>query len=315
MNTLRKTLVGLALAGITLCAALPAHADNRIKAVVNGEPVTTNEVQQRARFLHLIARDQPNATVETNALEELIDEKLRFQEAKRRKMIIPEQQVDGALMNIALRVHMTPQQLVAGLQQAGVETATLRNRLRGQIIFQQMVMGRFDATVNVSDQDVVKALEDKQGKDGKTQQGTGTSNEYSVQQIIFVVAGGAGRPGLDGRMREAEQLRAKFSGCGNIIAEAHAYKETVVKNLGRRTDEELPQAFVPMLGQTPVGKLTKPQVTPNGVEMLAVCEKREVAGDLLERAKVVDNLREQKGQLLARQLNQDLRKFAVIEYK
>jgi hypothetical protein len=49
--------------------------------------------------------------------------------------------------------------------------------------------------------------------------------------------------------------------------------------------------------------------------MLAVCDKREVKGDLLERAKVVDSLREQKGQLVARQLNQDLRKYAVIQYK
>lgn len=314
MKTFHSTLMGLALAGLAMIAALPAAAEG-IKAVVNGEPVTANEVQQRARFLHLIQRDLPNATVETNALEELIDEKLRFQEAKRRKLTISESQVEGALANIAARVHLTPAQLVAGLQQAGVDPATLRNRLRGQIIFQQMVMGRFDASSAVSDQDVVKALQDKESKDGKTPEGTGTSNEYAVQQIIFVVAASSGKSGVDARMREAEKLRSTFSGCENIQTESHAFKETVVKNLGRRTEEELPQAFVAMLGQTPVGKLTKPQLTPNGVEMLAVCDKREVKGDLLERAKVVDSLREQKGQLVARQLSQDLRKYAVIQYK
>jgi peptidyl-prolyl cis-trans isomerase SurA len=314
MKKFRSTLLGIALAGLATIASLPAYAEG-IKAVVNGEPVTANEVQQRARFLHLIQRDIPNATLESNALEELIDEKLRFQEAKRRKLTISDQQVEGALGNIAARVHLSSAQLVAGLQQSGIDPATLRNRLRGQIIFQQMVMGRFDASSAVSDQDVVKALQEKEGKDGKTSQSTGMSNEYAVQQIIFVVPAAAGKGGAESRMREAEKLRSSFSGCENIQAETHAFKETVVKNLGRRTDEELPQAFVAVLGQTPVGKLTKPQITPNGVEMLAVCDKREVKGDLLERAKVVDSLREQKGQLVARQLNQDLRKYAVIQYK
>ncbi len=314
MKKFRSMLLSLALAGLATITSLPAYAEG-IKAVVNGEPVTANEVQQRARFLHLIQRDLPNATLESNALEELIDEKLRFQEAKRRKMAISDQQVEGALANIAARVNMSSAQLVAGLQQSGIDPATLRNRLRGQIIFQQMVMGRFDASTAVSDQDVVKALQEKEGKDGKMPGGPGMSNEYAVQQIIFVVPASAGKAGAEGRMREAEKLRSSFSGCANIQAEAHAFRETVVKNLGRRTDEELPQAFVAVLGQTPVGKLTKPQITPNGVEMLAVCDKREVKGDLLERAKVVDSLREQKGQLVARQLNQDLRKYAVIQYK
>jgi peptidyl-prolyl cis-trans isomerase SurA len=133
--------------------------------------------------------------------------------------------------------------------------------------------------------------------------------------VIFVVPASAGKGGMEARMKEAEQLRSKFSGCANLAAEAHAYKETVVKNLGKRTQDELPANFVPLLTDVPAGKMTKPTAAPEGVEMLAVCEKNEVAGNLVERSKVEDSLRQQQGEVMARQYTQELRRFAVIEYK
>ena len=301
-------------AGLTLATAAPSLAQSRIKAVVNNEPVTSNEVAQRARFLHLVSRDTPNATLETTALEELIDEKLRFQEAKRRNMNVSDGQINAAFANIGARVHLTPPQLVQALSQSGVDVSTLRNRLRGQIIWQQLVMGRFKQSVNISDQDVVQALQKEAVKSGKAVQDQQT-NEYTIQQVIFVVPSADGKAGLDRRTKEAEQMRAKFSGCADIGPQARAYRETVVKNLGKRTDDELPPAFLPLLGETPAGKLTKPVAMPDGVSMLAVCEKREVAGNLVARSKVEDDLRQKQGDVLARQYGQELRRFAVIEYK
>jgi len=305
--------VAAMLAGLMLGAATPGLAQSQIKAVVNNEPVTSNEVAQRARFLHLVERDVPNATLESNALEELIDEKLRFQEAKRHNITVPETAVNAAFASIGARVHLTPEQLTQALGQSGVEVSTLRNRLRSQIIFQQLVMGRFKQSVNVSDQDVVQALQKEAVKSGKSVQDQQT-NEYTIQQIIFVVAAST-KGGAEARQHEAEQLRAKFNGCADIIAQAHSYRETVVKNLGIRTEDELPPAFVPLLAETPAGKLTKPVVTPEGVSMLAVCEKREVAGNLVARNKVEDDLRQQQGEVVARQYTQELRRFSVIQYK
>ncbi len=304
----------MAVAGLGLASNSSAMAQTRIKAVVNNEPVTTNEVQQRARFLHLIAHDTPNATLEATALEELVDERLRFQEAKRRKIEVSEAQVDAAFANIGARVHLTPDQLRQALGQSGIEVATLRQRLKGQILWQQMVMQRFQQSVSVSDQDVVKALQKQGIKEGAAAPDQQT-NEYSIQEIVFVVPASAGKAGLDARIREAEQMRAKFTGCDTLLEQAKAYKETVVKNMGKRTEDELPPIFVPLLTDTPAGKLTKAVPTPQGAEMLAVCDKRVVAGNLVERSKVENEIREQQGQVLARQYTQELRRFAVIEYK
>ncbi len=314
MKTMKILLAAGMFIGLALLTANPGMAQSRIKAVVNNEPVTSNEVAQRARFLHLVSRDTPNATLESNALEELIDEKLRFAEAKRRNIQVPEAQVDAAFASIGSRVHLSPDQLKQALGQSGVDVATLRSRLRAQIVWQTMVMQRFKQSVNVSDQDVVQALQKEAAKDGKTPQDQQT-NEYTIQMVIFVVSAASGKSGAEARQREAEQLRAKFNGCADLATQARAFKETVVKNLGKRTEDELPPNFLPLITGVPAGKMTKSVVSPEGIEMLAICEKREVAGNLIERAKAEDSLREQQGAVLARQYTQELRRFAVIEYK
>ena len=314
MMTIKTLAAAVVFAGLAILTATPSLAQSRIKAVVNSEPVTSNEVIQRAHFLHLVSKDVPNATLESTALEELIDEKLRFAEAKRHNIQVPEAQLNAAFANIGTRVHLSSEQLTQALSQSGVDVSTLRQRLRSQIVWQQLVLQRFQQTVNVSDQDVVKALQAQAAKSGKATQDQQT-NEYSIQDVIFVVPAAAGKGGMDARQREAEQFRAKFTGCTDIVGQAHAYKETVVKNMGKRTEDELPATFAPLLAETAAGKLTKPIVTPQGVEMLAVCEKREVAGNLVERSKIEGDLREQQGQVLARQYAQELRRFAVVEYK
>ena len=292
----------------------PVQAQSSIKAVVNSEPVTTNEVNQRARFLHLVSRDTPNAVLVQQATEELIDEKLKFQEAKRHKIEVPPAQVDAAFASIAGRTKLSPQQLTAALAQSGIEANTLKTRLKAQIAWQQLVVGRFRQSVTISDQDVVRALQKQAAKDPKAPQSDQT-NEYTIQQVIFVVPASAGKAGVEARMKEAEQFRAKFAGCATIAEQARAFRETVVKNLGKRTEDEIPGAFQALLNDTPAGKTTKAVPTPNGAEVLAVCEKKEIHANLMARSKVEEDLREKEGQVMARQYIQELRRFAVIEYK
>lgn len=307
----------VALAGL---APSPARAQSSIKIVVNGEPITTNEINQRARFLRLVARDAGGSQLQRMAADELVEEKLKLQEAKRLKINVTEQQVDAAVASIAQRVKLAPAQFAQALGQQGIDVTTLRNRLRAQIVWQQMVLARFSRTVSISDGQIVEAIEKQRqeaaakGKPDANAAGPRTTAEYALQQVTFVVpqAETALRPA---RMKEAEALRAKVTGCDSLVQAAKAYKETIVKSVGRRTEDELPDQFRGLLADTAVGKLTKPTQTPVGIEMLAVCEKREIQADLMGRSKVEGDLREKEGQIMARQYIGELRRIAVIDYK
>jgi peptidyl-prolyl cis-trans isomerase SurA len=290
-----------------------AFAQSSIKVVVNGEAITSNEIASRARFLRMVDRSTTNASVTRAAMEELVEEKLKLQEAKRVGVEVQPAQVEAAFATIAQRIKITPAQLAQGLSQQGISPETLKTRIKTQIIWQQLVAGRFSKQLSISDSQIVDALAKKDGAKAIDEATKGTTAEYTIQQVILIVRSKGGDAGA--RMHEAEALRGHVSGCNGLVAAVKPIKEALVKNLGKRTADELPENFREELAKLEVGKLSKPNRTPLGVEMLMICDKRDVSGDFSIRSKVEQELRNKEGEVYSRRYMNDLRRIAVIEYK
>lgn len=303
-------LAGATIAFLTSTAEVSAQS---IRVVVNGEAVTSNEIATRARFLRMVERNTTGASVERSAMEELVDERLKLQEAKRVGIEVSQAQVENAFAGIASRLKITPAQLAQGLAAQGVSAETVKSRIRTQMVWQQLVVGRFSTSISISDSQIVDALAKKDGGKAASDGSTGTTAEYTIRQIILIVPAKGGDAGA--RTREAEALRGRASGCEALVDTVKPIKEAMVKNLGKRTADELPEAFRDELSKTPVGKLTKPSRTAVGVEMLMICEKRDLSGDFSVRSKVEDELRNKEGEVFSRRYMNDLRRIAVIEYK
>ena len=312
----RATAFAGILVGATIAFAastLGALAQTAIRVVVNGEAITSNEIASRARFLRIVDRSTTGASVERAAMEELVEERLKLQEAKRVGLEVSQAQVDGAFAGIAQRMKITPAQLGQALSAQGISPDTLKTRLRTQMVWQQLVVGRFSKSINISDSQIVDALSKKDGGKGKEAAASGSTEEYTIQQVILIVPAKGGDAAA--RTREAEALRSRVDGCDGIVDAVKPMKEALVKNLGKRTADELPEQFREELGKMPVGKLSKPSRSALGVEMLIICGKREVAGDFSIRSKVEQELRNQEGEVYSRRYMNDLRRLAVIEYK
>ncbi|MDK9696734.1 MAG: peptidylprolyl isomerase [Siculibacillus sp.] len=305
-----RILAGATLALVISTAGALAQS---IKVVVNGEAITSNEIDTRARFLRMVDRTTTGASVQRAAVEELVEERLKLQEAKRVGMSVPQSQVDAAFGSIAARLKISPAQLAQGLSAQGISPETLKTRIRTQMVWQQLVMGRFSRQLKISDSQIVDALAKKDGGKGAQDASGGSTSEYTIQQVILIVRAQGGDAAA--RMREAETLRGRLSGCAGLVDAVKPIKESMVKSLGKRTADELPENFREELGKLEVGRLSKPMRGPIGIEMLMICDKREVAGDLSIRSKVEQDLRNQEGEVYSRRYLNDLRRIAVIEYK
>lgn len=316
MSTKPRLTAALALfvcaVGFGLVATAPAGAASKIRVVVNGEPITTNEIGERARLLRLTSRTSA-ASVDRTATEELIEDKLKLQEAKRVGVSASDAQVDAAFASIAGRLKISPATLAQGLSHQGVSPGNLKERLRVQIVWQQLVMARFSRSVSISDSQIVDALAKKETSDKPAAKGSGVTAEYTLKQVVLVVPKTGGNEA--GRMHEAEALRARISSCDDLAAAVKPLNEALVKNLGKRTEDELPEQFRGLLNDVQVGHLAKPMRTPVGIEILAVCGKRDLSGDYEVRSKVEDELRAKEGEVFARRYVNDLRRIAVINYR
>src|SRR5262249_36113954 len=140
--------LALALAGLGLPrTALAQH----VAVIVNGAPITTYDIEQRTKFTTLATHKTPGRQ---EAIEELIDEKLKVQIGQRYKLEVTDSEVDSAYANMSRRMHMTPEQLTGALSHAGVDSGTLKARIRADIAWQQIVRGKFQSSLQVRDKDV-----------------------------------------------------------------------------------------------------------------------------------------------------------------
>ncbi|MBN9059351.1 SurA N-terminal domain-containing protein [Kaistia nematophila] len=307
-NRLNSTLLpAIAIALGLASASLPAtaFAQAAVRATVNDQAITSYDVSQRIKLMKLFHQPSGDKAV----LDDMIDETLLDQVAKRRGMSVPDSAVEERFNGIAKQVKLPPAQFAKALSSQGVQADTLRKFLRAQMMSGMVIKARA-RSIKVSEADVQAQIE-KQGINTEN----ATIKEFKLQQIVFVVPKGSS-PGFVGqRQREAEAFRKRFAGCDGSLAQAKAMKGVVVLNMGRRDSAQVQGPVGDELKTTPVGGTLKPQVTERGVEIIAICEAKEVRSSAGVRAEIEEKLTAEQGKNLGKDFIAELRKDAKINYK
>ncbi|MGE0232536.1 MAG: SurA N-terminal domain-containing protein [Flavobacteriaceae bacterium] len=304
-------LLVIAALALILPAAMPtgeATAAVTIVRLVNDQPITSLDVERRAKFVSVTQRKGMNSALRDSALEELTEEVLKRQEANRLGITVDSAEVDQAFAQVAQRVKMSPSQLIGAFRQVGVDADTLKKRIEADLLWREVVRQRFRQEVQIRDQDVEQAMA---SKDDETRNAKTT--EIDLQQIVLILPKGANNAQIAARKREAEQIRAGFAGCENIRGAVEGHRDVVYKRLGRKLQGDLPEDVREPILSTEVGKLTPPITVSDAVQMFAICDKQEVKDDSAERREVQSEMMNEQGQILARRLLIDLRQSAVIE--
>lgn len=293
-----------ALLGICIMLAGPSEAATRIEVVVNDQAITNYAIDQRARLLKLTGA---KGNVRDEATEQLIDEALQRQEAKRGNVQVSDAQVDDAFAEIATRVKLSPQNFATALSQNGVNPETLKERLRVQLAWSRVVGTRFRSSRKVTEQDLIATL---RGKGTETSKDT---DEYLLERVIVVIPKSASRAEISSAETTARQLRSRFTSCDTGLDLARQAQGVVVKQAGRRTANEIPENILRLVESTEVGHLSAPDKTGEGLEMYAVCAKETVRSTEAAIQEVQSEIIGEEGALFSRQYLRNLRKDAVIE--
>jgi peptidyl-prolyl cis-trans isomerase SurA len=301
-----RVAAALALTLATAGLARPALAQ-QVAVIVNGAPITTYDIEQRTKFNTLSTHKTPTRQ---EVIEELIDDKLKVQIGERYKLEVSDGDVDNAYAGMARRMHLTSEQLTGALAHAGIDAATLKGRIRADISWQQIVRGKFQSSLQVRDKDVFAKLAGA-NKDEKKEVGY----EYQLRPILFIVPPGASEQVIDGRKREAEALRVRFDGCDSGLRFAAALRDVAVRDQIVKSSADLPPAMRKILDEVAIGKLTSPDVTPQGVQMFALCGKRENQVDSAATKETRDEMFAAQFQAKSKRYLEVLRKQAMIEVK
>jgi peptidyl-prolyl cis-trans isomerase SurA len=296
----------IALIGLgPMLTALPAAADSTIRVTVNDEPITSYDISQRL-LLMKIAGEKGG---EKAAIDQLINETLELKDAKAHGINVPDARVNAAFASIADRMKLTPDKLTKALGSAGIAAETLKRRIRVQMAWSQLVDARTKFEVSVKSSDIAKALQ-AQGDPGKI-----TNTEFMLQQIIFVAPKGSSSGYIAQRRREAENFRLRYAGCDKAVDQAKGLRDVVVKSLGRRTSDQLTGDDGKEVQNTPTGKTTHPEVTDQGVLLIAVCSSRKIDSNAAAVNEVENKLSLEQSKNVGTEYLKKLRDKAVIKYR
>ena len=253
----RFALPLVAAMGLGALAQTPALAQAVIGSV-NDDPVTDVDIDQHMKILRVL---QKPATREA-ALESIYETRLKLMEGSKYKVNPADQDIGWALGMTARNMKTEPQALLGALQRAGVSDDQWKQKWKAEAGWMQLTRA-LNRTLEASESEVRAEM-------AKT--GANKSAEYTIRQVILVVPNGAS---AEGRLAEANQLRARFTDCASGMQIVAAFRDAAIKEPVTRSASALNEALRKVLDATPVGHLTPPSRGAQGVEMLAVCNKSD----------------------------------------
>jgi peptidyl-prolyl cis-trans isomerase SurA len=313
---LSRCAVAFAMTLVTSLALMawttPSYAQS-VAVMVNGEPITNYDVEQRSKLDFLSTHKQPTRQ---EVIEELIDQKVKIKEAKQFSVDPSSSDIDGSFAEMSTRMRITPDQLNKMLETQGIRPDTLKQRIRADMVWTALVRGRFKESLQVGEREVNSAAQTQgdvgENKDDKPQT---ESFEYKMQPIVLIVPRGSSPAAIELRRKDAETLRARVQTCDEANSFFKSMQNAAIREAVTRTSADIPPALRQVLDNTPIGHLTPPEVTKQGVEMVALCGRKPTTVDTPQKKAIRDKMYADKFEAKSKAYLQQVRKAAMIEYR
>jgi len=288
-------------------AASQLHAQS-VVVMVNGEPITNYDIEQRSKLNTLSHK----AATRQQVLEELIDEKVKIKEAKKFGVDPSSSDIDAAFSQMSSRMHLTADQLSKMLEAQNIRPETLKARLKADMVWGSLVRGRFKESLQVGEKDVAAAVQVNTEEKDKPQT---ESFEYQMRPVVLIVPRGAPATAMETRRKEAEALRARVQTCEDANALFRSMQNATIRDTVVKTSADLPAPLRELLDKTPIGHLTAPETTKQGIEMVALCGRKPTTIDTPKKREVREKMFLEKYEKKQKAYLDEVRKAAMIEYR
>ncbi len=265
-----------------LTSSMPALGEG-VLVSVNDDMISSYDLKQRMLLLMAtsgVQVTQDNYTqFQSQALRSLVDEHLQEQEMKHWKVTVENKEIDDELNRMAQQSNLTKDQLLAELKKMGVEPTTLKDQIRAQLGWNDLVGGRYHSNAQVG-RDQVDATMDKIIADGQKPQ-------YAVSEIFLDPATGGGIEAVrKGAAQLSEQLNQKVA-----PFQAVARQFSNAPSAGNGGDEgwmvsgSIDPQIESTLKSMKIGDISAPVETKDGVYIFYLRDKSEGNSDEVVRLK------------------------------
>ncbi|MGH1404744.1 MAG: SurA N-terminal domain-containing protein [Alphaproteobacteria bacterium] len=247
-------------------------AVQEIVAVVNDDVISGRDLQRRLKLIMgssgLPNKPEIRQKLRPQIMENLINEKIMLQEARKARVDVTQAEIDKGFLQIASQNKFKPDQFKAVLKRNGIDVGTMQDQIRAQIAWSKVVQKRLRPRVVISDRDVEDAYERIQSKIGTT--------EYLAAEILL--------PIIDGKNeKEVKQLADRLvreirSGKASFFKLAQQFSGAAGASKGGDTgwmqEAQIQQEVLSGLQKVKKNQVTSPIKTLNGYHLFFLRDTR-----------------------------------------
>ena len=248
---------------------------DRIAAIVNDGLVLKSELDQQMTSVEKRLQEQkvelPSQSVlQQQVLDRLVLQEIQLQRAKHVGLTVTDEQLNGALQEIAARNKIPFDQLPTALQAQGVDYKTYRESMRKELTLSTLRQRDVIAHINVSPHELEQYM--------AREQNAAANDEFNVSHILLSLPAAATPQQLDEISHKAQDVASR-AGKGEDfgqLAIANSNSQTALDGgqLGWRKGSQLPQFILDLVVKMKPGEVSEPVRTPSGYHIVKLNERR-----------------------------------------
>jgi len=202
---------------------------DRVVAKVNSEIITLGALESRARALKEKYRSEFENYSENQVLQEaleiLIDEKLKLQEGKKMAFEVDDMTVDAAIKNLEKKNSLKEGQLALMLEAEGKSLDSYKNVIRDQILVSKITRFELGSRLVISDRKIAKYYHDNQKEFWE-------SSQVRVKHILILFEKDATEKIIQIKNKQIKEILAELKDGKDFAEAAKEYSEDVSASLG-----------------------------------------------------------------------------------
>ncbi len=278
---MKQTLFALLLAlgsGLTSTAALAQGqamtSVDGIAAIVDEDVILNSELQRavdniKAQYAKQPEQLPPDNVLRKQVLERLILLRLQVERARNSGVRVSDNDVNQAIQTIANQNRISVEQLRAQLGNDGLSYEEFRNNLKDEITVQRMRQGYVQSRVQVSDTEIDQLLSVREVG----------GPEVRLANILVALPEGATPEQLAKGQEKITRIKAMLDK-GEMDFSSAAIRFSDSQNaleggeIGWRSFDAIPPAFVNMIREMKAGDVTNPVRGPSGYQLIKLIDTR-----------------------------------------
>ena len=283
-------------------------ADLKIVALVNGEIISNEDLENRTNAFVMSTRipfnSQTRSMIMQKVLNNAVDEKLKLQEAARNGIKVTDEEVSAQMKQFEKSNKIPSGQLANILKESNVSIQTMQEQMRSDLAWLRVVRQRYYAE-GTPTQKEINAMMDEAKKDLSTE-------KFMVSEIFIKKEHAQNIGQLVENLRNDNRFELYAMQFSESPSAANG------GNLGWVNTGKLASVLEAKLKKMKEGEISDPILLGDGYYILRlerIFDPQKDKQELPTAKQIQTILENQKMELLSKKLLQDLRQKAVIEIR